>query len=145
MKQLVKNIENLRSVANEYNRFISKEKTKRATIVGLEGDLGSGKTTFTKEFARSLGVVETVTSPTFVIQKKYRIQKSTFFKQFIHIDAYRLKSGSELKVLDWDTINSDSTNLIFIEWPEQVNSVLPKDVHRVHFTFIDETTRRIEW
>ena len=71
-----------------------------ATTVGLKGNLGSGKTTFSQFVAEELGIDEQITSPTFVIQKRYKIQNSDKFDTLIHIDAYRLSFGEELKVLD---------------------------------------------
>ncbi|MEK7514295.1 MAG: tRNA (adenosine(37)-N6)-threonylcarbamoyltransferase complex ATPase subunit type 1 TsaE, partial [Patescibacteria group bacterium] len=68
---------------------------KRAKIVGLIGELGAGKTAFVKEVAHLLGVKDTLTSPTFVIEKIYPL-KGKQFKKLIHIDAYRLSEGKEL-------------------------------------------------
>lgn len=120
--------------------------TTSATVIGLRGDLGAGKTTFTKACASLLGVSETVTSPTFVILKKYAINNPDFsktFSFFIHIDAYRLKGGSELNVIGWQEFISDPKNLIFIEWPELVMDVMPANTKYVDFKHIDETTREI--
>jgi tRNA threonylcarbamoyladenosine biosynthesis protein TsaE len=113
-----------------------------ATIVGLEGDLGSGKTTFTQAVARALGVTETVTSPTFVIEKIYKLEHKNF-THLIHIDAYRLEKGEELLKLGWHEIATDPKNLILIEWPERVREILPADMKKISFTFIDEKTREI--
>ena len=69
--------------------------------------------------AKLLGISETVTSPTFVILKKYKLGDKILegkFSFFIHIDAYRLKSGKELQALGWQEIISDSKNLVFIEF-----------------------------
>jgi tRNA threonylcarbamoyladenosine biosynthesis protein TsaE len=120
-----------------------------ATIVGLHGNLGSGKTTFTQAIAAELNITEQVTSPTFVVQKKYVIQDESFraagFTHFIHIDAYRLEEASELEVIGWSSISADSHNLIFIEWPERVSQLLPQDMYTINFTFIDESVREIVW
>jgi len=113
-----------------------------ATVVGLFGDLGSGKTTFTQALARSLNVKEVVTSPTFVIEKIYKLDRQVF-SRFIHIDAYRLESGKELLGLGWREILEDPKNLIVIEWPERVLDVLPLEIKKVEFEFVDDITRRI--
>ncbi|MFQ5662136.1 MAG: tRNA (adenosine(37)-N6)-threonylcarbamoyltransferase complex ATPase subunit type 1 TsaE, partial [Candidatus Paceibacteria bacterium] len=63
----------------------------------------------------------------------------------IHIDAYCLESASELKSLGWEEISKNSKNIIFIEWPENVKEILPKDKQEIHFKFIDENTREILW
>jgi tRNA threonylcarbamoyladenosine biosynthesis protein TsaE len=123
--------------------------TTNATIVGLRGNLGSGKTTFTQAIAAALGVTEQVTSPTFVVQKKYAIHNpeylATGFTHLIHIDAYRLEEASELEVIGWKNIATDPHNVILIEWPERVVSLLPADMRTVTFTFIDESVREISW
>jgi tRNA threonylcarbamoyladenosine biosynthesis protein TsaE len=116
----------------------------KAVVVGLSGDLGSGKTTFSQSAARILGVLETVTSPTFIIEKVYHT-KDTAFPQFIHIDAYRLDEAKELEVLGFKELLSQKGNLIFIEWPERVKEILPKDIFTIEFKFIDEHTRAISY
>ncbi len=101
-----------------------------ATVVGLSGHLGAGKTAFVKAIAKILGVVETVTSPTFVIMKAYSREvkpnedepffAGTPWARLIHIDAYRLERPQELEVLDFERLVADPRNLIMIEWPENV-------------------------
>lgn len=113
-----------------------------ATVVGLYGNLGSGKTTFVQCVAEVLGVTERLTSPTFVIMKSYKL--STFnFQLLTHVDAYRLKSGEELKKLGLENLLADPTNFILIEWADNVAEVLPKDHQKLHFEFVDETSRKI--
>lgn len=114
----------------------------RATVIGLEGDLGSGKTAFTKEAARLLGVTEEVLSPTFVIAKFYPLFQQQW-KQLVHVDAYRIEDPQEIRVLKWETLLSDPGNLIVVEWPEQIGDLFPHDATRFHFRFIDETTREV--
>lgn len=94
MKYISHSIEDTQKIAND---FVSKLYTKDsgATVVGLSGDLGAGKTAFTKCIAKSLGVEDTVTSPTFVIEKIYELQNQKF-THLIHIDAYRLDKSDEL-------------------------------------------------
>lgn len=116
----------------------------QALIVGLHGDLGSGKTTFSQSVAEALGVEQRVTSPTFVIEKIYETTDDVF-KKFIHIDAYRLEGGKELNALDFEQICADSHNLIFIEWPEKVADILPENMFNMYFEFIDEQTRSISY
>lgn len=114
-----------------------------ACVVALHGDLGSGKTTFTKLFSEKLGVEENVHSPTFVIMKVYGIDYAGF-KKLIHIDAYRLEKESELLHLGWEELISEPENLILIEWPERVAGVIPENAKKINFKFIDENVREIE-
>ena len=126
---------------------------QQATVVGLQGDLGSGKTSFAQGVARALGVAEHVTSPTFILERVYKIDPLSHclqiancsFSHLVHIDAYRLDGANELGHLGWDNLIADAGNLILIEWPERVASALPKDMQKISFEFIDETTRKISW
>jgi tRNA threonylcarbamoyladenosine biosynthesis protein TsaE len=140
-------IKETQNLAKDFLNTIKKGET--AVVVGLRGNLGSGKTTFTKAVAEHLGLKQTVTSPTFVIEKIYQLcpmsdmGQERSFKYLIHIDAYRLEKGDELLTLGWKETSKDPDNLIFIEWPENVLSVLPKDIRYIDFKFINETTREI--
>ena len=142
MKIISKSLGDTENIARE---VLAKEIVKSensATVVGLYGDLGSGKTAFMQATAKCLGVRETVTSPTFVIEKIYKLDHQNF-DHLIHIDSYRLKSGDELLHLGWEEIAKNPKNIIFIEWPEKVAEILPKDIKKIHFTFVDENTREI--
>jgi tRNA threonylcarbamoyladenosine biosynthesis protein TsaE len=116
----------------------------RATIIALYGDLGSGKTTFVKAFASAFGIpADEITSPTFVIEKRFDIRGSAFFKKLIHIDAYRLERPDEILRLGWRETLADAGNLILLEWPQNIGSALPEHLPTITFTFIDENTREI--
>ena len=104
----------------------------KATIVALQGDLGSGKTTFAQGFGKIMGVEENMPSPTFVIMKFYDINWKGF-KKLIHIDAYRLEKEEELLHLGWEKLIKDPENFILVEWPERVEGIIPKDARRVYF------------
>jgi len=101
-----------------------------ATVVVLSGDLGAGKTTFTQGIARGLGIEENVTSPTFVLEKIYELEHQKWL-HLIHIDAYRLKDARELEVLGWNEIVFDPSNLIVVEWPEHIATLIPARAIRV--------------
>lgn len=117
-------------------------KKENAIVVALYGDLGSGKTIFVKGVGEAFGIKETITSPTFVIQKKYKL-KSQKFKTLYHIDAYRLRDSNELIAIGWHEIVKNNKNIIFIEWPTYVRNILPEDTYNMMFTFIDKHTRKI--
>lgn len=114
----------------------------QATVVGLYGDLGSGKTTFTQAVAKALGVSAPVTSPTFLIMKSY-ILPSTLYHLLVHVDAYRLKNPAELRKLHFDELLADPRNLIFVEWADKVTDLLPTDHQKLYLEFIDEHTRGV--
>lgn len=148
MKYEVKNLEELRAVAESVLRSIAEGPTRSAaTVVGLSGDLGAGKTAFTKCVASILGINEVVTSPTFILEKGYAIPHGSLFGErftkLIHIDAYRLENEKEMRALEWDSLLLDEHNLIFIEWPEQVKGALPKDIIMISFQYLDEGVRGV--
>src|SRR3989344_336217 len=105
---------------------------EQATVIALQGDLGAGKTAFTQEVGKILGVKENMHSPTFVIEKIYQIDWSGF-KNLIHIDAYRLEKDSELLHLGWEEIVKETENLVLVEWPENVLGIIPHDAKKIDF------------
>ena len=141
-------LEDTRKFAQEFLMGISRgEKGEGATVVALQGDLGAGKTAFVKEIAKILGIKETVSSPTFVLERIYEIPKSTReqfnFSRLVHIDAYRLKDETELAVLDWDRILVDSDTMVFLEWPEIVPQAVPVNAKNISFRIVREGVREI--
>ncbi len=134
MQKISKNISHTQKFAKEFLNKIMKKKNKTACVVGLYGDLGTGKTTFTQYVAKELGIQKKVSSPTFVIMKRYPLKGNEMFKNFYHLDAYRLKNEKELQALDWKKIHADPDNLVFIEWPERVGKAMPKKHHKIKIT-----------
>ena len=116
---------------------------ERATIIALDGDLGSGKTTFSKCIAALLGVKNQVQSPTFVIMKSYNIEDDKRFNNLIHIDAYRFDDPKEADQIRWNELVLEPRNLVLVEWPEKLGDRLPIGTMRICFSFVDETTREI--
>ena len=141
MGSFARTLKETEALAKEFVRKLSP--SKGATVVGLYGNLGAGKTAFVKAIAKSLGIKETVTSPTFVIEKIYEL-KGKKFSRLIHIDAYRLVSHLELEAIGFKEIKKDPKNLIMIEWPENVIEALPKKFHRIDMRFINEKSRLIK-
>jgi tRNA threonylcarbamoyladenosine biosynthesis protein TsaE len=149
METLVKNLEELEAGAG---RFVGKlaPKDGGATLVTLSGELGAGKTAFTKAVAHILGVGETVTSPTFVLEKIYSIdfardENTKAFSRLVHIDAYRLESGSDLAPLGFDELMQDAGNLILLEWPEKVQDALPAPSVRISLVAHTDNSRTISY
>lgn len=145
MEIVARNLKETESLASEFVReLVEEEAGNEATVIALQGDLGAGKTAFVKGVAEALGIKkELVTSPTFVIQKVYELVNKKFYK-LIHIDAYRFEEAKEARVLKLDTLFKDPHNLIFIEWPERIEALLPKNIRYINFTFIDESSRKIK-
>lgn len=106
-------------------------------IICLDGELGSGKTVFVKGFAKSLGLEETITSPTFNIVKEYTACEMPLY----HMDVYRLENGDESIGFN-DYFNSDGVSII--EWSELISDILPEERLDIKFKVIDENTRIIK-
>lgn len=140
---IAKNLEETQKIAADFaKKLLNLSGQEKATVVGLYGELGSGKTSFTQGVARALGVCENVVSPTFVIEKIYELSNQKF-QHLIHIDAYRLEKSSELLHLGWQEIIADPKNLILIEWPERVSDIMPEHIH-INFRHIENEQREIE-
>lgn len=109
-------------------------------IVLLNGDLGAGKTTFTKFVAKSLGVKDEVTSPTFTIMKEYDGKRL----RLIHFDMYRLENADESTGFGFDDYikNKNYNAVIFIEWSERVKEMLSDHYIVVDIKRIDDNKRQ---
>lgn len=143
MKESLRVTENeIKNVAEKVVKTLASLKKGDAKVLFLEGDLGAGKTTFTKEIAEVLGVdKEDVHSPTFILKKEYETTHP-FFEKLIHIDAYRFETKEEGNVLRLDNDLRDPTSLIVIEWPSKMNFKHADMV--ITFTVIDDETRELE-
>lgn len=140
MEHTIKSIAELEVFAQGFIAETRPEEV-HATVIGLSGDLGSGKTAFVKAVAHALGVTEVVRSPTFVLAKFYDIPGCDSWSRLVHIDAYRLDSPAELRALRFDELIADPRNLVLVEWPEQAGILFPSDAHTIAFRVVDETTR----
>ncbi len=106
-------------------------------IICLDGELGSGKTVFVKGFAKSLGIEENITSPTFNIVKEYNIGEMPLY----HMDVYRLEEDDE-SIGFQDYFNGGGITII--EWSELIEDSLPDERLDIKFKVIDEDTRIIK-
>lgn len=148
-----KTLPTLDSLAAEAEAFAGtlKPRSDEATLVTLSGELGAGKTSFTQALARTLGVTEHVTSPTFVLEKIYELPQETGrgFARLVHIDAYRLEGGQEgknaLAPLGFDGIVQDPGNLVVLEWPERVADALPTAAHAITLAVLPDNARSITY
>ncbi len=141
----ISTLEELQGIAGEVlSLCVGKDS---AQIIGLSGDLGAGKTAFVKELAKLLKIQHEITSPTFVIMKSYPIPKASQITQQLktlsHIDAYRIESDDEMRVLGFQKLLEDKTQLICIEWPEKIQNLIPKNALAVTFVLNNDGTRDI--
>jgi|SRR5690554_857459 len=109
----------------------------KGTIITLDGQLASGKTTFTKGFGLGLNISDPINSPTFTISKVYEGDYT-----LVHIDAYRLEGiDQELGFEDF----FDEDHMVIIEWPTYIAHVLPKERIDVSFKVTGENSREISF
>jgi len=153
------NLRQTQKIAKELAKEIFKNPSlnKEATVIGLVGDLGAGKTSFVQGFAKGLGIKERILSPTFVILKKFQITSvklqinSKFkiqnlkqqFQNFYHIDCYRIESPKEILNLGFKKIIVNPKNIIIIEWADMIKKIMPENTTWIELKFIDIKTRKI--
>ena len=116
-----------------------------ATVLALCGDLGSGKTVFVKGIAESLGIKERVVSPTFVIERRYKVDNHPTFSTLLHIDAYRLLPDEDLSTLNWRETFKNKNILIVVEWPENIEKEIPNGAFYVYFEVVSGSKRLIKY
>ncbi len=106
------------------------------------GDMGAGKTTLIKSLLKSLGAQDSGSSPTFGLVNEYHDNNGKLLA--FHFDFYRIEDETEVLDMGWeDYLNSNAW--IFVEWPEKIQSLLPKEISDIFLHFIDEKTRSIEF
>lgn len=127
----------LKALAAQVVDTLAKTYTPNAKVLFLDGDLGAGKTTFTKQIGEALGISEdSINSPTFILKKEYPVPHVTF-KKLIHIDAYRFDSRKEVEALKLMHDYDDLDTLIVVEWPEKLFGTLSEDM-RIAFAHVDD-------
>lgn len=141
MAQILNNLAEMHAAARTSIALLKPKDT--AVIVALYGDLGAGKTSFVQGAAAALGIEESIISPTYVIEKIYRLLPGSAWQRFVHIDAYRLEGDHDLAVLGWDEIAADPKNIIFLEWAEKVEVLLPSDTVKIFLSHTAEGAREI--
>ena len=111
-------------------------------VFALLGDLGCGKTEFTRGFAKQLiGSDEAVSSPTFMLWNLYENEKFAVN----HLDLYRLDSAEDVLELGISDVWESADNFTLIEWAEKIEEILPQNVIKIYFKHIDENTREISF
>jgi tRNA threonylcarbamoyladenosine biosynthesis protein TsaE len=130
----------LETIAQKVLSSLTSYSHRRASVVLLEGDLGSGKTTFTQALARELGITDYVHSPTFILKKAYSSPHVTY-KKLVHVDAYRFNDPKEAKALRLEDDMSDPHTIMLVEWPSKMDEIA-SDVTLV-FDVIDDDTRDV--
>ena len=112
------------------------------TTISLIGGLGAGKTTFTKGFARQMGIKDHITSPTFKLISEYQGKKY----KLNHIDAYRMNGPVDFLNIGGEEYLLSKNSITIIEWGDLLNDILPSKTIRVNFRRIisPKESRKIE-
>lgn len=144
-KYISKSVKKTQKIAAQFAK-----KLKGGDVVSLSGNLGGGKTIFTQGLAKSLGVTENLTSPTFVILKEYKTLENEFSgktkKPFdlVHIDLYRIEKFEDARSAGVSDYLGNSKKVCIIEWGEKIEDHLPEGTKNINFKFIDKNTREIK-
>jgi len=138
MNYFVNSLEETKSLAKKISKVV-----KCGDCILLYGDIGAGKTTFTKFLLEFLGVKSIVSSPTFTLLNEYEGDFPVY-----HFDMYRVSSEDELYELGFeDYINSKNSNFVktgltIIEWPENIKKILPQKCKEIHIEKLGENKRK---
>lgn len=132
----IRNIEDLGRAAREFLKEIGSRK-----IIAFYAPMGAGKTTFTTAICKELGVDDPVCSPTFTILNEYL---SSDGEPVYHFDFYRIKDIREAVDIGFDDYLY-SGSLCIIEWPENVEELLPEETLEVHISVNPDQSRALEW
>lgn len=112
------------------------KKLKKRDVITLEGDLGAGKTTFTKGLAKGLGISRNVNSPTFTIIKEYKDGRLPLY----HMDVYRVENADE--DLGFDEY-FHGNGITVVEWAHLIEDQLPDERLDIKILYVNDTTRKI--
>lgn len=150
MKTISKSSSQTKKIASDLAKNVLKFRLSgHARVIALSGDLGAGKTTFTQGFAKALGIKHRIVSPTFLIFRNYSLRSSLrasakqSYKNFYHVDVYRIHNPKELDVLDFKHILKDPHNIVLIEWADKIKKILPKGTIWVRFEHGKKENERI--
>lgn len=119
-------------------KFFAKKFIKKDVVIGLNGELGSGKTAFAKSFGEALGI-KSIKSPTFIIGTRHRFQDRFLY----HYDFYRLDHARQLTVLGFDEILKQNHRIVLIEWVEKFPKIANKCDFVITFKITDKNLRNV--
>ena len=130
---ILKNEEDTKNMAKNIAPFI------KNNIIFLNGEIGAGKTTFTKYLVETYGLADEVCSPTFALENRYETKNGLI----IHFDLYRIKSEEELDMIGfYDTLKEEAT--ILIEWADKFNiEKYIKNYKIISFKILDNNIRSV--
>lgn len=134
---IVKDLKQTEKLAKKFAKLLC-----GGEVILLNGDLGAGKTTFTKYVLRALGVKDNITSPTFTLMHEYKTKKYNIY----HFDMYRLASGAEATNLGFEEYlySADNRNIVFVEWSENIKDILNQKCIEINISLLSDGKRKFE-
>lgn len=141
------------STFNDVTEFISRSEQEteafasqlarrlpRGTVLALHGNLGAGKTVFSRGFARGLGITEPVSSPTYTIIQEYPLPEGGYL---FHLDLYRIENSRSALAFGVDEYLNDPGAYALVEWSERIADILPPETRRLTIEQLDDTSRKL--
>ncbi|MBQ2864535.1 MAG: tRNA (adenosine(37)-N6)-threonylcarbamoyltransferase complex ATPase subunit type 1 TsaE [Clostridia bacterium] len=135
-KCVVKNLKQTAVLAKKFAKTLS-----GGTVILLSGDLGAGKTTFTKSLFKALGVKEAVTSPTFTLLKEYKTKRF----ELNHFDMYRIENENEAVEFGVTDYFNNQNAINVVEWYQKINGLIPSNYILIKINKLGETEREFEF
>ena len=112
----------------------------RGSVVALDGDLGAGKTVFSRGFAHGLNITEPVSSPTYTIIQEYPCPDGGYF---FHMDLYRISDVRAALDFGIDEYLNDPESWCIIEWPDRISTIIPPHAINIKIETLDNDSRKI--
>lgn len=114
--------------------------TTKHKIILFYAEMGAGKTTLIKEICKQLGVEDVISSPTFSLVNEYKTKDD---KQIYHFDFYRIEDEEEALDIGIEDY-FDSGNWCFVEWPNNIENLVPLDAVEIHISILEDNQRNIQ-
>ena len=124
----------MRALGHEFGREV-----QPGAVIGLDGDLGAGKTEFVKGLAAGIGHEGLVTSPTFTLLHEYPAASLVLY----HLDFYRVEAAQEILALGWDDLLEDPEGVVAVEWSGKFAALLPCGALRLRVDLAPDGGRRV--
>jgi tRNA threonylcarbamoyladenosine biosynthesis protein TsaE len=131
------NITDLKDLQQFTKRFV--KNIRGGEVIALKGELGAGKTAFSKAFLHSAGIKKRINSPTFVLMIPYKKSLKTFY----HMDLYRISGYKDIQALGIEDLWNKKNNIFLIEWAEKVKKHLPKNTIFIDFKIKQDNRRQL--
>ena len=134
---VINNIKQTKKLAQSFAKLLV-----GGEVILLNGDLGAGKTTFTKFVLQALGVKDNITSPTFTLMHEYKTKRFNIY----HFDMYRLSNANEATALGFEEYlySEDKSSIVFVEWAENIKDILKGNFIKINIKLIDDNKRKFE-